>query len=301
MKQKIIVIVGPTAVGKTALAVDLAQKFNGAVVSGDSMQIYRQLDIGTAKVTPEEAQGIPHYLIDEKDFWENYSAFDFKLAAQKALTEIHSEGKLGIVCGGTGLYIQALLEDFSLGGSEIATEEAAQFAHFTDEELLAAVEKKEPALAASTHANNRRRLMRALLRGENQQGIEQYEALIIGLNTTREILHQRINQRVDLMMQQGLLKEAQLLYDFQKEHPQEKCTALQGIGYKEFFPYFAGEISLASPVELVKRNSRRYAKRQITWFKNRMEVPFYNLVEEPATVTTIETIVKQWLKEEIDD
>ena len=291
MVKKTLVIVGPTAVGKTALAVELAQLFAGEVISGDSMQIYRELNVGTATATPAEMQGVPHHLLNILPLTENYSVHDFKLAAQRCMVEIVGRGHLPIICGGTGLYIQALLENYSLGSArEVATTTS------TPEETWNDLAKMNPELAATTHPNNQRRILRALERGVTSTGEVASDFLVIGLNIDRVQLHARINQRVDVMMAQGLLDEARLVYEAVQQAP-EPLTSAQSIGYKEFFPYFKGESSLEEAVELVKRNSRRYAKRQITWFKNRMNVEFFDVLNDPQAKKIIETKVTTWLKE----
>lgn len=291
--EKIIVIVGPTAVGKTALSIQLAQLFNGEIVSGDSMQIYKKLDIGTAKVTQKEAQGIPHYLIDEYKWDEKYSAYHFKERAEQVIATIHQKKKLPIIVGGTGMYIQALLENYTLGTGN------PSFSFDKKKDLYEQFKQKEPKLAKTTHIHNTRRILRSLQRGENEKNkAKRYEALIIGLNTDRKQLHERINQRVDQMVKQGLMKEAQELYTFHLNHPNENYTVLQAIGYKECFPYFEGTQTKDEVIERVKRNSRRYAKRQITWFKNRMNVSFYDLVQHPEQIATIKIQVEQFLNDD---
>lgn len=288
--MKVVAIVGPTAVGKTALSIELAKAFSGEIISGDSMQVYKNLNIGTAKVTPEEQADIPHYLIDILNWDQTYSAFDFKQQAEKKISEITSRHHLPIIAGGTGLYIQSLVENYTLG-----TGEKSEIDEKKDswEELR----KKDPNLALTTHPNNQRRIQQALKRGANKKQDSIYDVFYIGLNTKREVLHERINQRVDVMMEKGLLNEAQEVYEFSLQHPQKNFTVLQAIGYKEFFPYFKGEIGLEEVVNQLKTDSRRYAKRQITWFKNRMNVPFYNLVEDPNEIIEIKKQLKEWLGE----
>ena len=290
---KVLVIVGPTAVGKSALAVKMAHLFDGEVISGDSMQIYQDLNVGTATVTPAEMEGIPHHLINILPLTQNYSAHDFQVAAKKCIVELAGRKKLPIICGGTGLYIQALVENYSLGTGEKKVVAEAQLDNEpTRWETLAFV---DPKLAATTHPNNTRRIERALSRGQNSVGASSDDYLIIGLNTNREQLYERINQRVDIMIGEGLLAEARLVYEAAQaaDHP---LTSAQSIGYKEFFPYFKGEQSLEDAVELVKRNSRRYAKRQLTWFNNRMHVEFFDLLNDPTALQTLEQKITTWLK-----
>ena len=277
MKTKIIVIVGPTAVGKTALAIEVAKRFNGEVVSGDSQQVYRGLDIGTAKASPEEQAAVPHHLIDVREVTESYSAFDFVSEAKLAIEDIHSRGKLAIIAGGTGLYIQSLLEGYHLGG-ETPHEEILAYRDslepYTDEELAHLVEQADLEIPQF----NRRRAMRALEIAhfgqdlENQESL--YEPLIICLDDERSQLYERINHRVDLMFEAGLLDEAKWLFDHYPD-----VQAAKGIGYKELFPYFCGEQTLEEASESLKQATRRFAKRQLTWFRNRMQVTFYQIGE----------------------
>lgn len=278
MKNKIIVIVGPTAVGKTALAIEVAQRFQGEVISGDSQQVYRTLDIGTAKASPEEQAAAPHHLIDVREVTETYSAYDFVKEASQAIDEIQGRGHLPIIAGGTGLYVQSLLEGYHLGG-DVAHEDILAYREslspLTDEELFDQVAKEGMEIPQI----NRRRAMRALEIAHFGQDLENqapsYEPYIICLDDDRQALYDRINRRVDLMVEQGLLEEAQWLYD---KHPE--VQAAKGIGYKELFPYFKGEQNLEEALEQLKQNTRRFAKRQLTWFRNRMTVHFYQIGEE---------------------
>lgn len=302
--MKVIAIVGPTAVGKTSLSIELAKQFNGEIISGDSMQVYRGLDIGTAKVTAEEMEGIPHHLIDVRDVDESYSAADFQKAARKAIQEISDRGKLPIIVGGTGLYIQSLLWDYKLGNEGELEDDSlrAKYEAFAEENGNLALWEKlqltDPLAAEKIHCNNRKKMIRALevfeLTGHSilepkEQPKEFYDSFLIGLNTDRSILYQRINQRVDLMVEQGLLAEAKNL----AKNP--TVQAAQGIGYKEFFPYLSGGSSLEAALEEVKLHSRRYAKRQLTWFRNRMSVRWYDLIQQPEKIDEIKTEIATWL------
>lgn len=302
--MKVIAIVGPTAVGKTSLSIELAKQFNGEIISGDSMQVYRGLDIGTAKVTAEEMEGIPHHLIDVRDVDESYSAADFQKAARKAIQEISDRGKLPIIVGGTGLYIQSLLWDYKLGNEGELEDDSlrARYEAFAEENGNLALWEKlqltDPLAAEKIHCNNRKKMIRALevfeLTGHSilepkEQPKELYDSFLIGLNTDRSILYQRINQRVDLMVEQGLLAEAKNL----AKNP--TVQAAQGIGYKEFFPYLSGGSSLEAALEEVKLHSRRYAKRQLTWFRNRMSVRWYDLIQQPEKIDEIKTEIATWL------
>lgn len=292
-KIKLIVVVGPTAVGKTALGIELAQQFNGEIISGDSQQVYRHSDIGTAKATPEEQAAAPHHLIDVRDVDANYSAYDFVAEASQAIMEIASRGKVPIIVGGTGLYLQSLLEGYHLGG-EVDQEKVLAYRktleQLSDEvlfEKIAELGKKIPEI-------NRRRAIRALELAKFGQNLENketnYEALLIGLNDDRQVLYDRINHRVDLMLEKGILDEAKWLYDNHRN-----AQAARAIGYKELFPYFTGDASLEDCVEKLKQNTRRFAKRQLTWFRNRMAVNFYTVSEADFKETVIQD-VNEFLK-----
>ncbi|BAL68974.1 tRNA delta(2)-isopentenylpyrophosphate transferase [Streptococcus mutans LJ23] len=275
MKTKLIVVLGPTAVGKTALGIKLAQQFHGEIISGDSQQVYRKLDIGTAKATAAEQAAVPHHLIDVREVDENYSAFDFVQEATKEIANICARGYLPIIVGGTGLYLQSLLEGYHLGGQvdhEAVLAYRRELETLSDTELSQLVETKQIVMTEP----NRRRLMRSLELHKFSQGVQNqgspYDVLLIGLNDNRQDLYERINARVDKMMAAGLLDEAKWLYD---NYPHAQAT--RGIGYKELFPYFAGDIGLEEAIEKIKQNTRRFAKRQLTWFKNRMAVSFYSV------------------------
>lgn len=305
--MKVIAIVGPTAVGKTSLSIDLAKRFNGEIISGDSMQVYRGLDIGTAKVTKEEMAGIPHHLIDVRDIDESYSAADFQATARQAIQAISRRGKLPIIVGGTGLYIQSLLWDYKLGSEgepeddSLRKELEEYAAEKGNQALWEKLQTQDPLAAEKIHYNNRKKMIRALevfqLTGHSilepkERPKKLYDSFLIGLNTDRTVLYDRINQRVDVMVEQGLLNEAKRL----AETPD--VQAAQGIGYKELFPYFSGEISLDTALEEVKLHSRRYAKRQLTWFRNRMSVHWYDLVQHPEIISGIEADIEKWLIDE---
>lgn len=292
MKTKIIVVLGPTAVGKTALGIELAQTYNGEIISGDSQQVYRGLDIGTAKASAEEQTAAVHHLIDVREVTETYSAYDFVMEAKEAIAEIASRGKLPIVVGGTGLYLQSLLEGYHLGGELDQTAVLAYRAdleQLTDAELFAQVEETGLEIPQL----NRRRAIRALelhrfgTELTNQEPA--YEALLIGLTDERSVLYDRINQRVDKMVDLGLLEEAKRLYE---QFP--TVQASRGIGYKELFPYFAGEMSLEDSLEKLKQSTRRFAKRQLTWFRNRMVVNWYR-TSDAAIKQRIKGKVEAWL------
>ena len=277
MKTKIIVLVGPTAVGKSALGIELAQRFKGEIISGDSQQVYLELSIGTAKVNEiEQAQAL-HHLIDVRSVTQGYSAFEFVQEADQKIQEIVERHHLPILVGGTGLYLQSLLEGYHLGGGlnqEALLVYRSELETWSDEQLFQAVADAGLEILQI----NRRRAIRSLELAKFGQDLTNqeppYEFLLLGLTDERANLYERINRRVDVMMEAGLLEEVNWLY---QHHPSSQAS--KGIGYKEFFPYFAGECSLEEAVNQVKQNSRRFAKRQLTWFRNRMDVEFYRISE----------------------
>ncbi|EQC94101.1 MAG: tRNA (adenosine(37)-N6)-dimethylallyltransferase MiaA [Lactococcus lactis] len=288
--NKVLVVVGPTAVGKTALGIDLAIKMNGEIISGDSQQVYQGLDIGTAKVTKAEQALAVHHLIDVRKWTENFSVHDFVMEAHRLIKEIIERGNVPIIVGGTGLYIQSLIEGYHLGGQknhQAMMELRETLSALTDEELFEKVLKLNPNFPEL----NRRRAIRFLelqtFGSTDENSGSDYNFLLIGLNAERKVLYERINQRVEQMMSEGLLAEARTLFEKAPD-----AQAAKGIGYKEFFPYFSGEISLEDAVELVKRNSRRYAKRQLTWFRNRMEVEFEDVFSETYPDSVFEKVTQ---------
>ncbi|MFP3918268.1 tRNA (adenosine(37)-N6)-dimethylallyltransferase MiaA [Lysinibacillus telephonicus] len=280
---EVVAIVGPTASGKTALSIRMAKEFNGEIINGDSMQIYKGLDIGTAKITEEEMEGIPHHLLSFKDPTESFSVAEYQVLVRKKISEIQSRGKLPIIVGGTGLYVQAALYDFQFTKEEVELEARKKYydelATIGPEAMHKKLAMLDPEIANSIHPNNTRRVIRALemieLHGVskaaeeyNRGNIPLYHHLIIGLDMDREKLYERINLRVDLMMENGLLDEVKSLWDKKIRNVQ----SVQAIGYKELYAYFDGLITLEEAIEQLKQNSRRYAKRQLTYFRNKMDV-----------------------------
>ncbi|MBA2174026.1 tRNA (adenosine(37)-N6)-dimethylallyltransferase MiaA [Halobacillus locisalis] len=290
MKHTVISVVGPTAVGKTKLGVEIAKKYNGEVISGDSMQIYRSMDIGTAKATEEEMEGVTHHMIDVKDPDEDFSVAEFQSTVQQLIREVHARGKLPVLVGGTGLYIQATLYDFQFSeekkDEQVIERLESEAATYGMDAMYERLKSQDPMQAERIHPNNHRRVLRALEvfettgKGMSDHQKEQpnespFHPVLIGLEMDRDLLYNRINRRVDQMMDEGLLEEVKSLYDQGLEDRQ----SMKAIGYKEFIPYFKGEYSLDRAVELLKRNSRRYAKRQYTYFRNKMNVDWYEVTE----------------------
>lgn len=309
MTQKLLLVVGPTAVGKTALSVELAQKFNGEVISGDSMQIYRTLDIGTAKVTLEEMQGIKHYMLDINDVSQRFSVADFIASAKKDAQMIEQKHKLPIIAGGTGFYLHALLNDFHLGKDsydEAETTRQKWHAYAKEHGKQALWDKLfeiDPKASKKIPPQNENRVVRALevyettgnlFSSQSDQKDDSFDALMIGLTTERALLYKRIEKRVDLMVKQGLEDEAKMLY----EKGGLELPAGKGIGYKEFYPYFEGKTTLEEAISEVKKNSRHYAKRQLTWFRNKMDVKWFDIIEHPEQKQEIFELVRDWLREE---
>ena len=284
MKKPLIVIGGPTACGQTGFSIKLAKEIGGEIISADSMQVYRYMDIGTAKVTPEEADGVPHYLIDEFDPDEEYNVMLFQQKAKAYMEQIWAKGKVPILVGGTGFYINALLYDNDFTETDNDTsyrEECYRLAQEQGPEVLyERLKEIDPEYAAIMHANNVKRVTRALeyhyLTGQkfSEHNAEQkeketpYDAAVIILSMDREKLYERIELRIDIMMEQGLLEEVKGLLE--KGYTPE-LVSMQGIGYKEFIPYFNGECTLEEAVTQLKTNTRRFAKRQLTWFRRQIE------------------------------
>jgi len=279
MKKPLIVIAGPTACGKTDISIDLAEKIGGEIISGDSMQVYKYMDIGTAKATKEEMRGIPHYLVDELYPDEEYNVMLFQQKAKQYMEGIYSRGHIPIIVGGTGFYINALVYDNDFSEeeeSEIRKELYAVAENEGAEKLHAMLAEVDPEYAANIHHNNVKRVARALeyyrLTGEkmsehNKNAKEKetpYNLAFFVLNMDREKLYERINLRVDIMMNNGLEQEVRKLIEMGYS---PELVSMQGLGYKEFIPYFNGEISLEQVVDDIKKYTRRFAKRQLTWFR----------------------------------
>ena len=291
--NKIIVIVGPTGVGKTKLSIELAKKFNGEIINGDSTQVYRDLDIATAKVTKKEKENIRHHLLDIKDITEDYTVYDYQKDGRKAIEDILAINKTPIIVGGTGLYIKALLYDYNFKEGNIKNDYSA----FSNEELYKKILEINPD--TSIHINNRKKLERFLDYYSNTGEIIEnnktdkllYECIFIGLTTSREVLYERINKRVDVMVNDGLLEEAKKIYD---SNIRTKAITTP-IGYKELFPYFEEEKTLEECLEDIKQKSRKYAKRQYTWFNNQMSINWFdvNFEEFNETVNQIYEFIKK--------
>ena len=305
---RMVAIGGPTATGKTALSVALAKEFGGEVINADSMQIYRGLDIGTAKPTAEERQGIPHHLMDFLPPEAPYSVADFTAAAAPLIEQLNSAGKLPIVTGGTGLYITSLMKGTAFAPEKTDPAIRARLQTEADEQgsaaLYARLQQIDPAYAEKLHPNNLPRVIRALelFEATGRRMSEQqraalaaeppYRSLCICLTCRdRAELYRRIDRRMDSMLQNGVLEEAKLVYDNRETYR----TAAQAIGYKEFFPYFAGEMPLNDCANRLKQATRNYAKRQLTWFRHQANGVWLYVDEEPPAPRAAE-LVRQFLQ-----
>ncbi|PWW00661.1 tRNA dimethylallyltransferase [Paenibacillus cellulosilyticus] len=299
-KPKLLVLIGPTAVGKTQLSLDIAKAYNCEIISGDSMQVYRGMDIGTAKIMLEERQGIVHHLIDIREPEEPYSSADFQEECRRLIADITARGKIPFIVGGTGLYIESVCYAYEFAENGSDPEFRLAMEQFADEHGAEALHAKlvevDPASAERLHPNDRRRIIRALeifrLTGERmseqlsrQSKTSPYELCIIGLEMDRQRLYDRINRRIDLMMEQGLEEEARGI--LARGIPSD-AVSLQGLGYKEFIPYFAGQCTLEEAVETLKRDTRRFAKRQLSWFRHMKDIDWVdaelNLYNKMAAV-----------------
>ena len=302
-KKPLIILTGPTAAGKTKLSIGLAKKIGGEIISADSMQVYKKMDIGTAKIRPEEMDGVPHYLIDVLDPFEEFNVVYFVEKAKEAMEKIYAAGHIPIIVGGTGFYIQALLYDIDFSQheeKESYRKELEQLAREKGKEYLYEILKKvDPEYAQIVHFNNVKKVIRALEyhketggklsehNKEQRQKESPYNFAYFVLYHDREILYERINKRVDIMMEEGLLSEVKRLI---KKGYTKNLVSMQGLGYKEFFDYFDGTTSLEDTVDKIKKDTRHFAKRQLTWFRREKEVIWINKKEyeqEEALLTSV--------------
>ena len=304
MKEKVVVIVGPTASGKTGLSIELAKRIGGEIISADSMQIYKDMDIGTAKVTEEEKDGIEHYLIDIISPEERYTVSNFKKDAEQAIEEILAKGKVPIIAGGTGLYVNSLIYGIEYQEMEFDEEYRNNLMNIaeTDEGLNSLYEEAcriDPEAMKKIFPSDKKRIVRVLeiykATGKTkteqeilsrQNGVK-YDYKVFGILRDRENLYERINLRVDLMLKQGLIDEVKSIYEKYKTFP----TAMQGLGYKEVVWYLENKISYDEMVELIKKETRRYAKRQMTWFRKTENIIW--LDANKTTDENLESIIKE--------
>ncbi|MDF2820066.1 MAG: hypothetical protein K0R15_507 [Clostridiales bacterium] len=310
MKKPLIILTGPTAVGKTKLSIDLAKLINAEIISADSMQVYKHMDIGTAKITKEEMDGIKHYLIDEIEPYEEFSVSEFQIRAKEYLEEIYSKGKIPIIVGGTGFYIQSILYDIEFSKTEVKTEYRNQLYDLAKEKgnefLHSKLKQIDPVSADKINPNNVKRVIRAIeyfeqtktrISDHNEmqsQNISPYNFIYFVLSNEREVLYDRINKRVDKMIEDGLIDEVKGL---DSKGYTKDMVAMKGIGYKEVLEYLEGTISYDDAIEIIKQNSRHYAKRQLTWFKREKEVHWVDIHELKNNYKNILTFIVKIVEE----
>ena len=306
-KEKVLVILGPTATGKSHCAIEIAKKFQGEIISGDSMLVYRDMNIGTAKPTAEELAAVPHHLVNILPPEAGFSVVDFKEQAQRLITEINGRGHLPIIAGGTGLYIKALLEDYAFNSVSEDSELRQQLTHEAEangpEALHARLAALDAEAAQRIHPNNVRRVVRALeaaLSGEqvNQYGASEspYNALVIGLEMERAALYERINQRVDLMLAAGLEQEVRELLD---HGVSPECQSMQSIGYRQMVWYLNGSMDYEQAVDKLKQATRNFAKRQITWYKKMPYIQWLQLDAKPNYANVVGRICEMLVEKGI--
>lgn len=302
-KKKVVFILGPTAVGKTFFSVKLAKKLNGEIISADSVQVYKGLDIGSAKVTKEEMQGVVHYAIDILEPWEEFSVYDFVEYTEQKIDEIVSKNKLPIIVGGTGLYVKALTLGYNFGGVNKDANLRENLEKLAEEKgndyLYQMLLEKDKDMAEKTDKNNTVRLVRALeialSDGQKQTGNVDIDYLIFALVKDRAILYDAINKRVDTMLANGLIDEVKSL---KQSGLTAQNQSMRAIGYKEVLSYLDGEIDYDRMVEILKQHSRNYAKRQLTFLRGMQNVNFVDTSDVSSAEKTILSKVEAWLKEE---
>jgi len=303
MNNKIIVIVGPTAVGKTYVSVELAKKLNTEVISADSMQIYKGMDVGTAKVSNDEKQGINHHMIDLINPDENYSVSDFKDDAENIIDNMLSENKTPVIVGGSGLYVNSLIYDLDFGNAKSDNKLRDYYTYYYEEHgqdaLYEKLRKIDPESAEKIHKNNVKRVVRALevyditgkkfseLNTDIRKQSDKYDCILVGLSMDRKILYERINQRVDKMLSDGLIEEVRSLLE---KGYDKNLVSMQAIGYKEIIDYLEGNVTLEDAVNILKQNTRRFAKRQYTWFLRDDNVKWFQVEDVNEIDMTLDKI-----------
>ena len=304
-KKRIIAVAGPTAAGKTEFAIKIAKALDGEVVSCDSMQLYKYMDIGSAKPTREQMEEVPHHLVDMIDPREEFSVAKYQKLAKEAIAEIFSRGKTPVICGGTGLYLESLIYDLDFASEPGDPKIREKYYRIAEEEgpeaLYALLMEKDPDSAERIHPNNIKRVVRALEAAESGNPIEDintapektkdYDADLIGIMRDREELYDRINRRVDMLMEQGLFDEVKGLVELGLTFDD---ISMKGIGYKELIGHLNNEYDLGEAVRLIKRNTRHFAKRQMTWFKRYEDMRWFNVSEYESDRECLEDILK-WL------
>lgn len=300
-RDKLVVIIGPTSVGKTQLSLELAEQFDGEIISGDSMQVYRGMDIGTAKADPDELAIVPHHLIDIKNPDEEYSVAMFQESAAGLITDINQRGNLPFIVGGTGLYIESVTHRFQFSTTSQDPEFRDRLQRLADSEGVEALHARlaavDPITAERLHPNDVKRVIRALeiyessgykmsdfqLRAQHSP----YDLVMIGLTMDRAKLYERINHRVELMIEAGLVEEVRGLLDAGYE---PSLVSMQGLGYKELIPYLYGEITLEKAVNDIQQRTRHFAKRQLSWFRRMSEIQWFDMTEPAERPNNVETI-----------
>jgi tRNA dimethylallyltransferase len=304
--NKVICIVGPTGVGKTKASVALAQHFNLPIINGDVIQMFKEVDILSAKITEDEKAGVKHYLIDMLDLADNYDVAQFREEATKLIDKINQQGIVPIIVGGSGFYIKALLYDYQFSDTQ-ARGANSKWAKYSNEALYEYLQKIDPEQAKLLHLNNRVRVQRAveiyeitnesktaLLARQNHELV--FDVLVLGLRMPRELLYEQINQRVEQMLDQGLLEEVKNIHE---QYPDDNIQAAIAIGYQEIVKYLNRDISYDEAVDQIKQNSRRYAKKQLTWFNNQMDVEWVDVDREhfDKALRVMEDRVEEFLNE----
>ncbi|AFS78528.1 tRNA Delta(2)-isopentenylpyrophosphate transferase MiaA [Gottschalkia acidurici 9a] len=311
-KKPLFILVGPTAIGKTSLSIELAKRLNGEIISADSMQIYKYMDIGTAKIKDEEKEGIDHYLIDEVCPDEEFSVSDFQDRACNYIEIISQKNKLPMVVGGTGLYINSLIYDLDFSNAvsnwSLREEYTNKASVYGNKYIFDELKKVDPESAQRLHINDTKRIIRALeiyhetgkpmseFYKDFRQPSNKFKIVMVGLNMDRDELYNRINKRVDIMISDGLINEVKVLLD---KGYSEKLTSMKGIGYKEIIKYLNGEYSLEEAIDTLKRESRRYAKRQLTWFRREKDMYWIN-IDEFKTKDEILNNIINYIKESLN-
>lgn len=310
-KKPLVILVGPTAVGKTAASIGLAKALNGEIISGDSMQIFKGLDIGTAKISKEEMNGVVHHMIDIKEPTENFSAAEFKDRVDALIDDITSRGKLPIIVGGTGFYVNGVLYEYHFGEADVDEAYRQELAEYLEtngkEALWQMLNERDAKSAERLHANDVKRVMRALEvlhvtgipASERQSEVDKkemrYNAVYLGLSLPRDVLYDRINRRVDMMMEEGLEEETRRALE---SGVPEDALSMTSLGYRQMIQYFNGEISLEKAVELIKRDTRHFAKRQLTWFRHDPNIQWVE--KQGKTDAEIEAELLQLVREKLD-
>ena len=299
--KKVIVITGPTGVGKTKFSIELAKELNTEIINGDAYQIYKYMNIGTAKPTEAEKQDIPHHLMDFLDPLESFSICDYQKLVRDKIEEFHNKKMIPIITGGSGLYIDSVLYDYRFTEDARNIDDEKKYDHLSNDELHNILKTLNPESADKIHPNNRKRVLRAIELAEsgtnnedrNQKHNKMYDFLLIFLNDDREVLYERINNRVDEMIANGLLEEVKSLYPDKLSN-----QAVKAIGYQEIYDYLDNKISLEEAINLIKQHSRNYAKRQMTWYRNRENVQevFININNLEETKNKLINIVNEFVK-----